>query len=78
MWYTDVSGFQELFGQLTTRQLWLLTKFAKHVRLRCRSNAAFNNYMNSMFPYASFKQVTKTKEDGSSYEGLTINSEDDE
>ena len=48
------------FGtSLTARQLWVLTKFAKHVRLRCRNNAAFNNCMNQVFPYARFKQVTK-------------------
>lgn len=52
--------FEELFGkQLTTRQLWLLVKMCKNVRLRCRNNTAFNNFMNQLFPYALFRQVTK-------------------
>ena len=40
-------------------QLWALTKFAKHVRLRCRNNSAFNNFMNSLFSPARFAQVAK-------------------
>lgn len=67
----------ELGATLTVRQLWALTKFAKHVRLRCRNNAAFNNFMNAMFPHASFRQVTKTRNNRytglpESYPGLAI------
>ncbi len=52
----------EAFGEeLTGPQLWALTKFAKNVRLRCRNNAAFNNFMNATFPHASFRQVNKTR-----------------
>lgn len=52
----------ENFGaELTGAQLWALTKFAKNVRLRCRNNSAFNNFMNATFPHASFRQVTKTR-----------------
>jgi hypothetical protein len=68
--------FEAAFGikadELTAPQLWFLTKFAKHVRLRCRNNAAFNNYMNASFAPAKFRQVTKTRADGSSYPGLEI------
>jgi len=69
--------FEESFGRalstLTERELWWLVKFAKHVRGRCRSNSAFNNYMNRSFPHASFRQVTKERDDGEgTYEGLDI------
>jgi hypothetical protein len=67
------------FGKLTAKQLWMLTKFAKNVRLRCRNNAAFNNFCNGTFGhYASFKQVTKTRPSRynpsvmESYPGLSI------
>lgn len=55
--------FEEAFGpKLTVRQLWLLTKMAKNVRLRCRNNTAFNNFMNALFgPHAQFRTVTKTR-----------------
>ena len=53
---------EENFGkELTGAQLWALTKFAKNVRLRCRNNTAFNNFMNQTFPHASFRTVTKTR-----------------
>jgi len=64
---------EESFGpNLTAKQLWALTKFAKHVRLRARNNAAYNNLCNRVFPYAQFRQVNKTKPDGTSYPGLNI------
>lgn len=86
---------EEAFGStLTPKQLWALTKFAKHVRLRARNNAAFNNFANAMFPYARFQQVQKTRQSRSNpsmtetYPGLKIsvgsesvetqNTEDDE
>jgi len=74
MAFTDFKAeFEKEFGTaLTLRQLWLLTKFAKNVRLRCRNNKAFNNFMNATFPYARFAQVPKTKQDGTRYEGLSI------
>lgn len=64
--------FEKEFGQLTLRQLWLLTVFAKNARLRCRNNTAFNNMANTAFPYATFRQITKTKQDGTTYPGLSI------
>ncbi len=63
------SAFKE---PLTAQQLWALTKLSKHVRLRARNNSAFNNLMNSLFPQALFKTVTKTKRDGTQYPGLQI------
>jgi hypothetical protein len=66
-------AFEKAFGtsELTTEQLWCLTKFAKHVRLRARNNVAFNNYMGRVFPHAQFKQVPK-EYNGRKYEGLQI------
>lgn len=78
MRFEDPNTMRELFGELTTQQLWGLVKFAKHVRLRCRNNSAFNNYMNRMFPYAIFKEVTKVARNGDKYQGLSINSEEEE
>jgi hypothetical protein len=57
---------------LTPAQIWLVVKIAKHVRLRCRNNAAFNNWFNSVFPAYRFRQVPKKRADGSPYEGLQI------
>lgn len=77
--FTDAKDqFKDKFGNLSTEQLWVLVKFAKHVRLRCRNNTAFNNYMSSTFPYASFTQVSKTSKSGKSYMGLQINNVDQE
>jgi len=56
---------------LTLEQLWWLSKFAKHVRGRCRNNSAFNNYMNRNFPNAQFSNVTK-EYNGRTYQGLKI------
>ncbi len=67
--------FEKAFGvkaeEFTPEQLWTLTKFAKHVRLRARNNAAFNNYMNRIFKNAIFKQVPK-EYNGRHFEGLQI------
>lgn len=74
---------EEAFGtELTAQQLWALTLFAKHVRLRARNNAAFNNFCNAMFPHARFRQVQKSKPDRFDpskmyhYEGLQITVKD--
>jgi hypothetical protein len=54
--------FEAAFGaSLNARQLWALTKFAKHVRLRARNNTAFNNFCNAMFTNARFSQVNKQR-----------------
>jgi hypothetical protein len=77
--YTDFTKLlAEDFGELTAKQLWTLTKLAKNVRLRCRNNTAFNNFMNRTFPYAKFETVTKTRPSrynpsvNESYPGLQI------
>ena len=67
--------FQQAFGfpveELTATQLWWITKFAKHVRMRARNNAAFNNYCNQVFAPSRFKEVNKTGPRGP-YKGLEI------
>jgi len=52
---------QENFGELNARQLWALVRLSKNVRMRCRNNAAFNNFFGATFPYATFKTVNKTR-----------------
>ena len=68
-------AFKEPF---TASQLWALTRLAKYVRLRARHNGAFNNLMNELFSYATFRQVIKTKQNGEKYPGLqiTVNGEE--
>jgi hypothetical protein len=64
---------EAVFGvELTAQQLWALVKLSKRVRKYCRSNTAFNNAFSRIFPYAQFREVTKTRLDGSSYPGLQI------
>lgn len=65
-------AFEMQIKDLDENQLWFLTKFAKHVRGRCRSNAAFNNYMSRNFPHAQFKEIQKFMHDGTPYNGLQI------
>ena len=65
----EVGGeFQESFGReistINERQMWWLLKFAKHVRGRCRSNAALMNYLNRNFKHLRFEEV---KEPGAEY-----------
>jgi hypothetical protein len=67
--------FEKAFGKtenLTVAQLWVLVKFSKHVRGRCRNNAALNNYLARNFPHARFKQVPKENAQGEEYDGLEI------
>lgn len=66
-----VSKSQLLVENLTLEQLWWLVKFAKHVRGRCRSNPAFNNYMNRNFSPARFQEIPKEYK-GKHYMGLKI------
>lgn len=69
---------KEFKDEFTAGQLWAITKLCKHVRLRARNNSAFNNLFNSLFDNATFRQVTKTKKDGSTYPGLSIRVNDQE
>ncbi len=60
-------------GTMHFRQIWWIVKFAKTVRKFARSNAALYNLLNEIFRgIATFKEVTKTKEDGTTYPGLEI------
>lgn len=67
--------FEAAFGfkieDCTVQQLWFLTKFSKHVRMRCKSNVAFNNYMNQNFKGARFSVIQKEWK-GATYPGLKI------
>lgn len=66
--------WKELFGTdgPTVLQAWFLVKLSKHVRGRCRSNAAFNNFFNAAFPNLRFKDVPKQNDRGEEYDGLEI------
>lgn len=65
---SDVFG-----GNISFRQIWWIIKFAKTVRKFARSNAALYNLCNELFRgIATFKSVTKTKDDGTTYDGLEI------
>ena len=68
------SALNEAFGpEPSIQQLWALTLFAKHVRMRCRNNTAFNNFMNRIYKHVKFQEVTKINEQtGERYEGLEI------
>lgn len=66
--------FKELFGNgMTPRQLWWVVKMMKSARMYCRSNVAFNNFMNMVFrDIAEFRQVPKQDTQGRGYIGLEI------
>ncbi|TAN37376.1 MAG: hypothetical protein EPN25_15405 [Nitrospirae bacterium] len=66
--------FSEAFPDgLTNRQLWFIAKLGKAIRVYCRNNTSFNNFMNDVFSgLAVFEQVTKTKPSGETYPGLKI------
>ena len=74
--------FLEVFGkpvaEISVRQMWWLVKFGKHIRGRCRSNAALNNFLRRNFPHLQFREVDKTAPDGRHYQGLVINDVDGE
>lgn len=65
---------KELFKDgLSSRQVWFIVKMMKAARFYCRSNVAFNNFMNSMFQgTAKFRQVEKVGLGGKKYMGLAI------
>jgi hypothetical protein len=66
--------FKELFKEgMTPRHVWWVVKMMKSARLYCRSNIAFNNFMNTVFRgVAEFKQVSKLDSQGKEYNGLEI------
>lgn len=66
--------FKELFKEgMTPKQVWWVVKMMKSARMYCRSNAAFNNFMNMIFEgTAEFRQVSKQDSQGKVYTGLEI------
>lgn len=62
--------------ELTAQQLLAISKLCKRVRKYARHNIAFNNLMNRMFTYASFREVTLTKRNGEQFPGLQITMKD--
>lgn len=66
--------YKELFkDNLTFRQLWWVVKMMKAARMYCRSNVAFNNFMNSVFKdVAQFRQVEREGPAGKKYPGLAV------
>lgn len=76
----DGSEFQERFKSafgidakdVTVEQAWLLVRFAKNARLRCRNNKALYNSMMRNFPNLSFRDGPKEKANGAKYDGLFI------
>ena len=70
-------ALEDNFGEMDSNKLWTLVKLCKHVRLRARNNSAFNNLFNSLFPNATFRTVTKTRNNYKTgkiedYPGLSI------
>ncbi len=65
---------KELFKDgLSFRQLWWIVKMMKAARMYCRSNVAFNNFMNAVFKgTAQFRQVEREGPGGNKYMGLAI------
>lgn len=66
--------FKELFKDgMSPKQVWWTVKMMKSARLYCRSNVAFNNFMNAVFrDIAEFRQVPKQDAQGKGYTGLEI------
>lgn len=66
--------FKELFKDgMSPKQVWWVVKMMKSARLYCRSNVAFNNFMNAVFKdVAEFRQVSKQDLQGKEYKGLEI------
>jgi hypothetical protein len=65
---------KELFKDgLSFRQVWWIVKMMKAARLYCRSNVAFNNYMNMVFgDIGEFRQVEREGLGGKKYMGLAV------
>ena len=65
---------KELFKDgISFRQLWWVVKMMKTARMYCRSNVAFNNFMNETFKgTARFRTVEREGIGGKKYPGLAI------
>lgn len=59
---------------VTPQQMLWLIKFAKHIRGRCRSNAALRNYLSLNFKGLFFREEVREGRNGKSYKALLINS----
>lgn len=68
--------FQRAFGidiaDATVAQILFLIKVSKHVRGRCRSNAALRNYLQRNFPGHTFNEVDAVNKRGETYKALQI------
>jgi hypothetical protein len=66
------AAFGKDINEISVPQMRWMTKIAKHCRGRCRSNVAFNNYMNRNFRHLMFKEVMVPKPDGTTFPALDI------
>jgi len=64
--------FKIPFKDMSVGQLWWIIKIAKHVRGRCRSNAALHNYLARTFTMFKFSACPAKTRDGRDYEKLII------
>jgi hypothetical protein len=67
--------FEAAFGikseDMTPAQVMFLVKYSKHVRGRCKSNAALKNYLIRCFPQMQFSEVDREWK-GKTYKSLQI------
>jgi len=69
----EAREFFKKYGIGTFEDVWFLVKLFKHIRMRCRNNAALNNYLVGIFPDWNFRQVEKRdNRTGETYLGLEI------
>lgn len=70
-------AFKEAFGMeiedITPQQMRFMISLAKHVRFRCRSNAALHAYLKRTFSGLKFQEVPR-EFDGKKYTALEITS----
>ncbi len=69
--FTATFGIQP--EDMTPEQVMFFVKFSKHIRGRCRNNAALKNHLVSSFPNMTFRDVQKEWK-GRSYTALQITS----
>jgi hypothetical protein len=71
------SEFEAAFGikldDVSPQQMLWLVKFSKHVRGRCRSNAALRSYLVRNFPGLNFKEEEREWK-GRKYTAMVITS----
>jgi hypothetical protein len=68
--------FQRAFGidikNASVGQILFLVKMSKHIRGRCRSNAALKNYLQRNFAGHTFTEVDAVNRRGETYKALRI------